>query len=55
MVQSAGIRAALVQAISGCLFMPKSKLVRTGLGIASRQFQKLKSVINYNLSTLCVN
>jgi len=38
-VQSAGIRAALVQAISGCLFMPKSKLVRTDLGLASDNFK----------------
>jgi len=35
--------------------MLKSKLVRTDLGMASRQFEKLKSLTNYNLSTLCVN
>jgi len=34
--------------------MSKSKIVKTDLGLASRQCQMLTSVINCNLSTLCV-
>ena len=38
MVQSAGIGAALFQAINGCLLNAKPKLVRRAFGMASRQF-----------------